>query len=209
MSGGARRSRWAQGSSWGRFDRFCLVSGCRNLPSRCTWWVHRLARGAWPPLVSMTRWLPCSAWKTPTCASTTRCPWQKRPASQVSEQFGQTCKAFMPDGGRGAAAPRYHLHVIAARGRHVLGRNTRWLRRWATWAHFQQHRAPQGTGRLAGAGGVLLAPGVGLRAHRCPHRFHSARTTFAPGRCASRLPTFMDALQASCSIPFVLQAVHH
>ena len=51
-------------------------------------------------------------------------PGKKRPpASQVSEQFGQNLQSFYA--GRVDEVlqhPRYHLHVIAARGRHVLGR---------------------------------------------------------------------------------------
>ena len=85
--------------------------------------------------------------------------------------------------------PRYHLHVIAARGRHVLGRehlvatplgylgrifsNTVHRKALGAWLERVVFSSPWG---------------MGLRAHRCPHRFHSARTTFAPGRCASRLP---------------------
>ena len=181
-------------------------------PASCTWWVHRLARGAWPPLVSMTRWLPCSAWKTPRAPALRGAAGQKRPRiAGEREQFGQNLQAFMPDGWtRCCSTPLYHLYMIAARGRHVLGRGTPggYAAARLPGRILQQHRAPPGAGRLAGAGGVLLArrgrpAGAPLPAP-LPFGTHDFRT----GRCAPRLPTSLDALQASCSIPFVLQAVH-
>ena len=54
-------------------------------------------------------------------------PGQKRPtAAHVSERFGQSLQSFY--GGRVGEAlnhPRYRLHIVTSRGRHVLGREHR------------------------------------------------------------------------------------
>lgn len=139
-------------------------------------------------------------------------PGKKRPpASQVSEQFGQNLQSFYA--GRVDEVlqhPRYHLHVIAARGRHVLGRehpvatplgylgaffsNTVHRKALGAWLERVVFSSPLGDGP---AGAPLPAP--------LPFGTHDFRT-----RQVRLTPAnFMDALQASCSIPFVLQAVHH
>ena len=106
--------------------------------------------------------------------------------------------------------PRYRLHVIAARGRHVLGRehpvatplgylgaflsNTVHRKALGAWLERVVFSSPLGDGP---AGAPLPAP--------LPFGTHDFRT-----RQVRLTPAnFMDALQASCSIPFVLQAVHH
>jgi hypothetical protein len=103
-------------------------------------------------------------------------PGQKRPTADfVSERFGESLQAFY--GGRierGAAPPALppaHRHLARApcagaraRPAHPAGLCRRLL---------HQRRAPQGHGRLAGAGGVFIR-----RARRCP----LPRTTTAPAR---------------------------
>ncbi|MES2609627.1 MAG: patatin-like phospholipase family protein [Pseudomonadota bacterium] len=134
-------------------------------------------------------------------------PGKKRPsASHVSERFGQNLQAFY--GGRVAevlAHPRYHLHIVTSRGRHVLAR---------------EHKVGTPLGYL----GAFLSNTV----HRKALGAWLERVVFSsPDEGASTgaaLPfgtadfrtrqvqltaqNFMPALQASCSIPFVLQAVH-
>ncbi len=134
-------------------------------------------------------------------------PGKKRPpASHVSERFGQNLQAFY--GGRVGEVlshPRFHLHIVTSRGRHVLAR---------------EHRVGTPLGYL----GAFLSNSV----HRKALGAWLERVVFSsPDEGASTgaaLPfgtadfrtrqvqltaqNFMPALQASCSIPFVLQAVH-
>jgi hypothetical protein len=132
-------------------------------------------------------------------------PGQKRPsAQQVSRAFAQGLQAFY--GGRVDEVlnhPRYRLHVMTTRGRGVLHREGPW-------------RTPLG---YAGAylTNLVQRRAMGLWLERVV--FSSARQGEV-----SRLPfdaqdypsrqvlldrdNFMQAVQASCSIPFVLQAVH-
>jgi hypothetical protein len=127
-------------------------------------------------------------------------PGQARPTpDQISEQFGGSLRAFY--GGRIAEVlghPRYRLHIVTSRGRHLLAREGR-------------VRAP------LGYLGALLSNAV----HRKAMGAWLERVVFST---AGELPfatrdyrsrqirlseaNFMDALQASCSIPFVLRPVH-
>jgi len=136
-------------------------------------------------------------------------PGRSRPTPRhVSERFGQTLQAFY--GGQVEALlqhPRYRLHIVTARGRHVLAR---------------EHRLGTPLGYL----GAFLANAL----HRKAMGAWLERVVFsspdpAQAGAAAALPfgtrdyrtrqvqltpaNFMPALQASCSIPFVLQAVHH
>ena len=132
-------------------------------------------------------------------------PGRKSPtAKHVSERFAANLADFY--GGRVAqvlAHPRYRLHVVTSRGRHLLGR---------------EHRVGTPLGYL----GAYLANGV----HRRALGLWLERVVFStgPGEEAFALPfdsadfatrqvrlteaNFHPALQASCSIPFVLQAIH-
>lgn len=136
-------------------------------------------------------------------------PGQKRPtAAFVSEVFGQNLQAFY--GGRVGEVlrhPRFRLHIVTSRGRHLLGR---------------EHRLRTPLGYL----GAFLANAV----HRKAMGIWLERVVFSsspgrgPGALCAELPfavqdyptrqipldahNFFQALQASCSIPFVLQAVH-
>jgi hypothetical protein len=129
-------------------------------------------------------------------------PGQKRPTpAQVSATFGGNLQAFY--GGRIGQVlqhPRYRLHIVAARGRHVLRR---------------EHAIGTPLGYL----GAFLSNTV----HRRALGAWLERVVFSTGaaglpfdaadfrtrRVALSEANFSAALQASCSIPFVLQAVHN
>ncbi|MEP6720032.1 MAG: phospholipase [Variovorax sp.] len=126
---------------------------------------------------------------------------QKRmTARQVSVQFGEGLRSFY--GGRAAEVlghPRFRLHVIASRGRHILGREGRvrtpvgYLGAFAT---NSLHRRSLGAWleRV-----VFSSPGAAL-----PFGTSDFRTR----QVALQEANFAPALQASCSIPFMLEAVH-
>ncbi len=128
-------------------------------------------------------------------------PGQKRPtAAHVSERFGQSLQDFY--GGRVAEAlthPRWRLHIVTSRGRHLLGR---------------EHRVATPLGYL----GAFMTNTVHRKAmggwlERVVFSSQQAALPFATGDYRTRqVPlteaNFNPALQASCSIPFVLQSVH-
>ena len=131
-------------------------------------------------------------------------PGQKRAsADQISHQFRRNLQDFF----RGRelevlAHPRFRLHVLASRGRGLLARDGRW-------------RTP------LGYAGAYAANAVHRRALSC----FIDRVVFTGGHGSDGEPlpfdtgdfeshqvrlndgNFMDALQASCSIPFVLRPV--
>jgi hypothetical protein len=137
-------------------------------------------------------------------------PGRSRPTpQQVSERFGQTLQAFY--GGQVAALlqhPRYRLHIVTARGRHVLAREHRLgtpLGYLGAFLANAVHRKALGAWleRV-----VFSSPDPAQPAGACaalPFGTHDIRTRQLPLTPAN----FMQALQASCSIPFVLQAVPH
>jgi len=127
-------------------------------------------------------------------------PGQKRVmAEQVSREFGRSLQSFY--GGRIGEVlqhPRYRLHVVTSHGRHVLGREHPWL-------------TPFG---YAGAylSNALARPALGAWLERVVFS-SQGELPFATGDFRTRQHAltegnFMPAVQASCSIPFVLQAVH-
>ena len=127
-------------------------------------------------------------------------PGQKRlSADFVSEQFGQSLQSFY--GGRVHQVlghSRYKLHIVTSRGRHLLGR---------------EHKVATPLGYL----GAFLSNGV----HRKAMGAWLERVVFSSAGAALPFATtdyrtrqvqlsqanFNPALQASCSIPFVLRAV--
>lgn len=137
-------------------------------------------------------------------------PGRRRPsAQQVSERFGQTLQVFYGDQVDALLQhPRYRLHLVTARGRHMLAR---------------EHHLGTPLGYL----GAYLTNAVHRRAMGAwlERVVFSAPDPAQPGQACAPLPfatrdyrtrqvpltqdNFMPALQASCSIPFVLQAVHH
>ena len=129
-------------------------------------------------------------------------PGQKRPTpDQISEQFGGNLRLFY--GGRIPEVlhhPRYRLHIVTSRGRHVLGREgpvRTPLGYLGAFAANALHRKALGAwlDRV-----VFSSPG----AHELPFDTGDFRTR----QVALSEANFMDALQASCSIPFVLRPVH-
>ena len=130
---------------------------------------------------------------------------QKRtPASLVSERFAQSLQDFY--GGRISEVlyhPRYRLHVVASRGQHMLARESRWrtpLGYLGAFAANAMHRPALGRWLER----VVFSTGVDGVAHRLPFSAGGLRTR----QVALDERNFMDAVRASCSIPFVLQAVH-
>lgn len=129
-------------------------------------------------------------------------PGKKRPtAAHVSERFGQNLEAFY--GGRVQEVlshPRYHLHIVTSRGRHVLGR---------------EHALGTPLGYLgAFVANTVHRKALGAWLERVVFSSSGAALPFATTDYRTRqvglnVHNFMQALQASCSIPFVLQAVHN
>jgi hypothetical protein len=133
-------------------------------------------------------------------------PGRKNPtAAHVSERFGQNLQAFY--GGRLAEVlqhPRYRLHIVTSRGRHVLGREHAWRTPLGYLGAFLAnglHRKAMGAWleRV-----VFSSPGADGHAVPLPFATGDYRTR----QVALSEANFNPALQASCSIPFVLQAIH-
>ena len=124
----------------------------------------------------------------------------RRPsARQVSERFGASLQDFYGDRIGGLLRhPRYRLHVFTARGRHLLAR---------------EHRLRTPLGYL----GAFVANGLHRRAlggwiERVVFSTPGSVLPFATDDYRTRRvdlveDNFRSALQASCSIPFVLQSV--
>jgi hypothetical protein len=129
-------------------------------------------------------------------------PGQKRPtAQQVSDTFARSLQGFY----RGRVPeivqhPRYRLHIVTSRGRHVLRRDGPWrtpLGYMGAYLSNAVHRKAMGAWLervVFSSGGAVL-----------PFATQDYRTRQLP----LTEQNFMPALQASCSIPFVLQAVPH
>ncbi|WP_298214558.1 phospholipase [Acidovorax sp.] len=137
-------------------------------------------------------------------------PGKKRPtAAHVSERFGHNLQAFY--GGRVdevLSHPRFHLHIVTSRGRHLLGREhgvATPLGYLGAFLTNTVHRKAMGAWleRVVFSSPDALAPGGGCAA--LPFGTSDYRTRQVGLSAAN----FMPALQASCSIPFVLQAVHN
>ncbi|WP_295535708.1 phospholipase [uncultured Pseudacidovorax sp.] len=121
-------------------------------------------------------------------------------AQQVSQRFGTDLAGFF--GQRMAEVlnhPRWRLHVVTAHGRHLLGREG-------------------GVRTVAGYLGAFVANGLHRRSlggwlERCVFSAGGAELPFDTRDFRTRrvpldASNFHPALQASCAIPFVLQAVH-
>jgi len=127
-------------------------------------------------------------------------PGQKRvTAEQVSREFGRNLQAFY--GGRISEVlhhPRYRLHVVTSHGRHMLHREHPLL-------------TPLG---YAGAwlSNALTRPALGAWLERVVFSSQGplpfGTSDFRSHQHMLTEANFMPALQASCSIPFVLEAVH-
>ena len=134
-------------------------------------------------------------------------PGQKRPTAEfVSEEFGKNLQAFY--GGRVDEVlnhPRYRLHVVTSRGRHVLAAEQKLRTPLGYLGAFLTntvHRRAMGAWleRV-----VFSSPGAGGAAAQLPFGTGDYRTRQVLMTAAN----FNPALQASCSIPFVLKSVHN
>ena len=129
-------------------------------------------------------------------------PGQKRPPPElVSERFGQSLQDFY--GGRVhevLSHPRWRLHIVTSRGHHLLGR---------------EHGVRTPLGYLgAFLSNTVHRKAMGAWLERVVFSTPGAALPFATGDYRTRQVSlsqgnFMPALQASCSIPFVLRAVQH
>ena len=128
-------------------------------------------------------------------------PGRRAPtADQVSHKFGQDLRHFyegqVP---QVLAHPRYRLHVVASRGRHLLRREHPVL----TPLGYAGAFAANALHRRALGG--WLERVVFSSGDACPpfdtHDFRTRAARLTPGN-------FFEAVQASCSIPFALRAVH-
>ncbi len=128
-------------------------------------------------------------------------PGQKRLSPhQLSERFAESLDAFY--GGRIGEVlghSRYRLHVVTSRGRHILGR---------------EGRARTPVGYLgAFASNSLHRKSLGAWLERCVFSTPGAALPFGTTDFRTRQHALSEAnfnrvLQASCSIPFLLAAVH-
>jgi hypothetical protein len=133
-------------------------------------------------------------------------PGQKRATpDQISAQFAGNLRRFYGDRvGTVLNHPRYRLHIVTSRGRHLLARDGA-LR---TPLGYLGAFVSNAVGRKAlGAWmeRVVFSSAPSGRAVALPFATHDFRTR----QVALSGENFMPALQASCSIPFVLRPVQH
>lgn len=128
-------------------------------------------------------------------------PGHKRvSAAQVTEAFGQSLQAFY--GGRIDQAlnnPRYRLHIVTSRGQHILHRE----HPVATPLGYAGAYLSNAWSRRA-LGGWLERVVFSAQGAALPFDAQDFRTRTVPLTEGN----FMPVLQASCSIPFALKAVH-
>lgn len=135
-------------------------------------------------------------------------PGEKRPSAKfVSEQFGQNLARFY--GGRVQEVlnhPRYRLHVMTSRGRHVLGREGPWRTPLGYLGAFLTNTAQR---KAMGAWLERVVFSSGARSdHGALPALPFGTGDFRTRQVALTEANFNLAVQASCSIPFVLNAVH-
>ena len=126
-------------------------------------------------------------------------------AQQISDQFAFNLRAFYE--GRTEALlqhPRWRLHIVAARGRRLLAADGRWRTPLGYLGAFAANavRRPALGDWLERV--VFSGPDVQAgTTSELPFATHDLRTR----QVAMGPHNFMQALQASCSIPFVLRPV--
>ncbi len=129
--------------------------------------------------------------------------------AEISAKFGESLAQFY--GGRVDEVlhhPRYQLHVITARGRHLLGREHKLATPLGYAGAFLSnavHRKAMGAWLERVVFSGPTSAGQGAAAAALPFATQDYRTR----QVHLTQDNFYPALQASCSIPFVLQAVHH
>jgi hypothetical protein len=130
-------------------------------------------------------------------------PGESRPpAKRVSALFAENLLAFY--GGRIAEVlthPRYRLHILTSHGRGLLARE----RGWSTLLGYLGAYASNLVSRRA-LGWWLER--VVFSSHMKASALPFGTQDYPTRQVALTKANFQDALQASCSIPFVLQAVH-
>ena len=128
-------------------------------------------------------------------------PGQKRPsAQQVSDTFGRNLEDFFGSHLEQVLQhPRYRLHIVTSRGRHLLRREHRWATPLGYAGAFVSNAV-----RRKSLGAWLERVVFSSQQAALPFGTHD----FATRQVALSAANFNPALQASCSIPFVLQAVH-
>jgi len=135
-------------------------------------------------------------------------PGEKRPAaSRVSALFGQNLQAFY--GGRVTEVlqhPRYRLHVLTSHGRGLLAREHGWRTALGYGGAFVSNLVSRRAlgGWLERA--VFSSELPHLTGSVAPLPFDAA--DYPTRQIGLSEANFLPAMQASCSIPFVLQAVH-
>lgn len=132
-------------------------------------------------------------------------PGRSRPtAAHVSERFGASLESFY--GGRiheVLGQHRYRLHIVTSRGLHMLRREhgiATPLGYLGAFLSNALHRRAMG----AWLERVVFSSPDGA----APARLPFATADFRTRQVALTETNFQAALQASCSIPFVLQAIH-
>jgi hypothetical protein len=134
-------------------------------------------------------------------------PGQKRPSPKfVSDQFGANLQAFY--GGRLQEVlqhPRYRLHIVTARGRHILRREHGLGTPLGYLGAFMSNTVHR---RAMGAWLERVVFSSPLGSNACA-AMPFASNDYPTRQVALSEANFNAALQASCSIPFVLQAVHN
>lgn len=134
-------------------------------------------------------------------------PGEKRPpAARVSALFGENLQAFY--GGRLSEVlqhPRYYLHVLTSHGRGLLARDRGGATLLAYLGAFLSNLASRKAlgmwlERVVFSCGQVDSGGIPALP------FHTS--DYPTCQVALTQSNFQAALQASCSIPFVLQAVH-
>jgi len=132
-------------------------------------------------------------------------PGRKTPsAAQFSERFGQSLVEFY--GGRIGEVlghPRYKLHIVTSRGRHVLRREHRLGTPIGYLGAFLANAV-----RRKAMGGWLERVVFSTPVEQAPAPLPFATADYRTRHVALSEANFNAALQASCSIPFLLQAVH-
>jgi hypothetical protein len=125
-------------------------------------------------------------------------------AAHVSQRFSESLEAFYCGRiGEVLSHPRFRLHIVTARGRHLLRREHRIATPLGYLGAFVSnavHRKAMGAWleRV-----VFSAPEL---ERACPLPFGTE--DFPTRQVRLTEANFQPALQASCSIPFLLQAVH-
>lgn len=141
-------------------------------------------------------------------------PGQKRvPASTVSRDFAQELQDFfsVDQVARLLQHPRWRLHVVTSRGRHVLGREQRWRTPAGYLGAFVSnavHRRALGAWLERVVFTSAVAESAVLVGGSLPPLPFVA-SDYPTRQVALQPNNFHAAVLASCSIPFYLQAVHH